>query len=282
MSPVTRILWLVLGLNLPVTAVKLAIGFSTGALAVVADGFHSLVDSSSNLVGLAGVWAAARPVDANHPYGHRRFETMATLSIGVLLLAAAWEILRAIVERLTGGPPPEITPTTLLVVALTLPVNLAIVAFETRAGRRLNSQILLADATHTRTDVYVTLGVLASLLGALLGLAWLDMVVAAVVVGVIVRAAWHILRAAALVLTDSAAADPEAVARIALDVPGVRYVHRVRSRGATDDVHLDLHVKVNPAITTTQAHSIASEVERRILTELPRLRRVVVHVEPPE
>ncbi|MBI4770866.1 MAG: cation diffusion facilitator family transporter, partial [Chloroflexi bacterium] len=198
MSPVTRILWLVLGLNLPVTAVKLAIGFSTGALAVVADGFHSLVDSSSNLVGLAGVWAAARPVDANHPYGHRRFETMATLSIGVLLLAAAWEILRAIVERLTGGPPPEITPTTLLVVALTLPVNLAIVAFETRAGRRLNSQILLADATHTRTDVYVTLGVLASLLGALLGLAWLDMVVAAVVVGVIVRAAWHILRAAAL------------------------------------------------------------------------------------
>lgn len=263
-----------------VTATKLIIGFRTGALAVVADGFHSLIDSSSNLVGLLGVWIAARPVDANHPYGHRRYETIATLAIGGLLLGAAWEITRAIVGRLFGSPAPDITPLTLLVVALTLPANLGIILFETRAARRHKSAVLLADAMHTRTDIYVTLSVLASLVGGLFGLPWLDVLVAAGVILIIVRAALRILYGASLVLTDSAVADPEAVARVAMSVPGVTNVHRVRSRGDTEAVHLDLHVKVNPAMTTSRAHGIASEVEHRLASALPNVVDAVVHIEP--
>ena len=279
-TSVSRVLWGVLILNLLVAAIKLAIGLSTGALAVVADGIHSTIDSSSNLVGLIGVWVAARPVDSNHPYGHRRYETMATLAIGGLLLGAAWEIARAIVGRLFGSPPPEISPATLLVVGLTLPLNLAIVLFETRAARRHNSAVLLADATHTRTDIYVTLSVLASLAGGLFGLPWLDVLVAAGVILIIVRAALRILYGASLVLTDSAAADPEAVTRIAMNVPGVTYVHQVRSRGAADAVLLDLHVEVNPAMTTSQAHGIASEVEHRLADAIPNVVDAVVHIEP--
>ena len=277
---VSRTLWAVLGLNLLVTAAKQVIGFRAGSLAVVADGFHSLVDSSSNVIGLVGVWVAARPVDANHPYGHRRYESLATLGIGGLLLLAAWEILRAAAGRLLGGAPPEVTTTTLLVVGLTLPVNLAVVMFETRAARQYHSSVLYADATHTRTDLLVTITVLASLAGGLWGLEWLDVAVAGGVVVVIVRAALGILRGATLVLTDSAVADPQAVARIALGVSGVTYVHRVRSRGTPDAVQIDLHVKVNPAMTTRQAHGIASEVEHRLAETMPNVVDSVVHIEP--
>lgn len=277
---VRRVLIGVLLLNLLVTAVKLAVGFSTGALAVIADGFHSVIDSSSNLIALAGIYAAGRPADANHPYGHRRYETIASLTIGVMLLGAGVEIVRSIVDRLSGDAPPAVTPIAFGLVLVTLPVNAAIAAYEARAARRLSSEVLMADSTHTRTDVFITVSVLASLGGALLGVYWLDVAVAAGVLLFILRAAFGIFRASSLILTDSAVANPEAVQRIAESVPGVWHAHRVRSRGPADAVHLDLHVKVHPGMGTSQAHGIATEVERRLSEQLPNVVDTVVHVEP--
>ncbi len=277
---VRKVLWGVLLANLLVTVIKITLGILTGALAVVADGFHSLVDSSSNLVGLAAVRLAARPPDERHPYGYRRYETLGSLAIGGLLLAAAWEILKAIFERLQGGATPHLTPVTLGLVALTLPVNVLIVVLETRFGKRLASQILLADAEHTRTDLFVTLSVLASLGGVWLGWRWLDVAVAAVVVLLILRAAWEILRDASGWLTDAVMLDPAAVEKVALEVPGVWYVHRIRSRGSPGAVFVDLHVKVYPGMSTRQAHAIASEVETRLTQAFANVVEVLVHVEP--
>lgn len=274
------VLLVVLVANLAVTVLKIALGIFTGALAVVADGFHSLIDSSSNLIGLAAIAFAARPADENHPYGYQRYETLGALAIGVLMLTAAWEIIKAIYERVVSGGQAELTLLTVGLVALTLPFNLLIVYLETRAGKRLKSDILLADAAHTRTDLFVSLSVLVSLVGVWLGLAWLDMVVAAGVVVLIVRAAIEILGRAARVLTDASAADSAQIERTARSVPGVEHVHRVRSRGADGSAFVDLHVKVHPGMSTLQAHAVATAVEDKLKAEVMGVRDAVVHIEP--
>ncbi|MBN1667820.1 MAG: cation diffusion facilitator family transporter [Anaerolineales bacterium] len=279
-AAVRRVLLAVLVANLAITAIKIVLGLVTGALAVVADGFHSLVDSSSNLIGLAAIRLASRPADEKHPYGYQRYETLGALAIGGLLLAAAWEIVQAVIERFGSGSQPDLSWLTIGLVALTFPVNLMVVILETRAGKRLKSEILLADATHTRTDLYVTASVLASLVGVWLGWPWLDQIVALGVVVMILRAAFHILRKAAGWLADNVGVDPAEIDAIAHSVPGVRYVHRVRSRGTADTIFADLHVKVDPWMSTSQAHAVASEVERRLKKEVPIIKEALVHIEP--
>ncbi|TAK13684.1 MAG: cation transporter [Anaerolineae bacterium] len=277
---VRRVLWAVLAANLAVTALKIGLGVTTGALSVVADGFHSMVDSSSNLIGLAAIRLAARPADEQHPYGYQRYETLGALAIGAMMLAAAYEIGRAIFERILTGAAPEISTFAVGLMLLTLPANGLVVILETRAGRRLGSEILLADARHTTTDLFVTFSVLASLIGVRLGWGWLDAVVAGGVVILIVRAAFGILRDTSDTLTDKMAVDPQRVEAIAAGSPGVRYVHRVRSRGAAGAAFVDLHVKVDPTMNTAQAHAVASEVERRLKEELAEVSDALVHIEP--
>jgi cation diffusion facilitator family transporter len=279
---VRRVLWMVLLLNLIVTAIKLVVGLASGSLAIVADAFHSVVDSSGNIVGLLGLWVAGRPADENHPYGHHKYETIATLTIGAMLLVAAFEIGRGVVQRLTGLAPAvsNISPETIGLMAVTFLINIGVTIYETRAGRRLNSSIIQADAMHTRTDLWVTLSVIASLIGTRLGLRWVDSVVAAGVVFLLVRAAYGILRSSSEELTDGASLDPAALQMIARGVAGVSDVAAVRSRGRADAIYVDLHIKVNPAMDADQAHGVASEVERRIADKLPGVVDTVVHVEP--
>ncbi len=280
-ASIRQVLWIVLWLNLAVTLIKLIVGLFSGALAVVADAFHSLVDSSSNIIGLFGVWIGGRPADDNHPYGHHKYETIATLSIGGMLLVAAFEIGKGVVERFFGSsPPPQVTPVTLGLMAFTFLINLAITFYETRAGKRLQSDILLADAAHTRTDLLVTLSVLISLIVAEFGWTWLDPLVAGGVVVLLVRAGLEILRSASYVLTDAAIANPDEVRRIALSVTGVRSVDTIRSRGRVDAGYADLHVRVDAAMDAEQAHNIATEVKRRIMGEMHGVLDAIVHIEP--
>ncbi len=278
---VRRVLWIVLVLNLAVTLVKLFVGLSSGALSVIADAFHSIVDSSSNVIGLIGVWVSARPADENHPYGHHKYETVAAMAIGAMLIVAGFEIGKGVIARFAGSAPaPQVTPITLGLMAFTFVINLAVVAYETRAGRQWQSSILLADAAHTRTDLYVTLSVIVSLIAARYGVTWLDPLVAGAVVILLFRAAYEIVHSTSDVLTDVAVANPKEVERIVLGVPGVTHVSGVRSRGRADAAYVDLHVKVNPAMDTDQAHGVATEVERRISTALPNVVDTLVHIEP--
>ncbi len=277
---IRRVLWVVLVLNLLVTAVKLVLGFSTGALAVIAEAFHSVMDASSNIIGLIGMWVAARPPDRTHPYGHRKYETVAALAIGALLLLAAWEILQAVFGRVFSGGAPEVETVDIVLLALTFPINLAIVLYEYRRARTLSSDLLEADVAHTRTDLFVTIAVVGSLVAVRLGWVWLDLLVAGAVVVLIGFTAVGILRRTSDVLADTVVLDPLQVERVARALPEVWQVHKVRSRGRSDSVHVDLHVKVDPGMSTQQSHSIASEVERRLKKDIPGVVDTVVHVEP--
>ncbi|MBI4772116.1 MAG: cation transporter, partial [Chloroflexi bacterium] len=228
---VRRVLWIVLALNLAVMLIKLGVGMASDSLSVIADAFQSVVDAASNVIGLLGMWVSARPADENHPYGHYKYETIAALGLGAMLLAAGYEIGKGVIARFLGTAPGlEITPLTFGLMGFTFLVNLGIVAYETRAGRQLQSQVLLADAAQTRTNLWVTVSVIGSLLGARLGWVWLDPTVAVVILGLLFRVAFDILRSTSEVLTDVAVANPNEVKRIALGVPGVRFVSGVRSR----------------------------------------------------
>jgi cation diffusion facilitator family transporter len=279
-SSVRRVLIEILLINLLATAMKFVVGAISGSIAVLADAFNSLIDSSSNVIGLLGIRAASSPPDADHPYGRRRYETLATLGIGALLLLAGWEVFQNVVDRILTGSAPDVQPISLALLAATVPINLFIVWYEGRRGRELHSDVLLADTTQTRMGLWATLAAFAGLIGVRMGLPWLDFVAALGITVVIGREALRILRTTSEELTDAAAIDANRVEQVAQQVAGVRDATGVRSRGRDDDIHLDLHIKVDPAMSTVQAHAIASEVERRLTSDLLGVVDAVVHVEP--
>ncbi len=277
---VRSVLWRVMFLNLLVAVAKIVVGLLTGALAMVADGFHSTMDASSNIVGLAGTAIAGRPPDENHPYGHRRFETMATLTIGGLLLVAAWEILKTAVERLFYGGVVQVTPASFGVMLVTMVINVLVVIYETSNGKRLRSDVLLADAMQTRVDFFISLSVIVGLAATTLGFPWMDTVIALLIVVLIGYAAYTILSRTTQILVDAAAIDPTAIRRVVESVPGVDSILRVRSRGPADTIYADIDVQVPPATTADHASAIAEEIADRVKTEFGGISEVQVHFAP--
>ncbi len=276
---VRRTLAVTLALNLAVAGAKLAVGAAIQSISMIADGFHSLTDSASNVVGLIGISLAARPPDEDHPYGHWKFETLAALLMGGLLAMTAWEILRSCFNRLLGGGAPEVGPLAVAVMVATMLINIAVTLYEQRQGRRLGSELLLADAAHTRSDVFVSLSVLASLAAVRLGYPRVDVFVAVVITAVIARAALQILRRSTVRLTDAAVVPAGEVRAVAMAVDGVRGVHKIRTRVAPGGGHADLHVQVRPDLRLDEAHAIGHRVADRLEQELG-LADVVTHVEP--
>ncbi len=228
---IRRVLAITMLLNFAATAIKLAAGISTGALSVVADGLDSLFDGVSNVIGLAGLYIAGKPPDAEHPYGHRKFETVAALSIAVLLFLTAWQLLVSAWERLATGTIPEVNLWTLAALLVSIAIQAGTSFYELRAGRRMNSEVLIADALHTRASILVSLSVLGGLGLLALGFDQADALLAGVVALVIAKIGVDVLRETLPVLVDQAAVDPQEIARVVGDVEGVESFHRVRSRG---------------------------------------------------
>lgn len=276
----STLIW-VLILNLTVAAAKLAVGWLSASISMVADGFHSLTDSASNIVGLIGLSVAGRPPDEDHPYGHRKFETLAALMIGALLAVTAWEVLKSCLDRLREGGAPEATPLTFWVMGTTLVINLGVSTWERREGARLKSDLLKADAAHTQSDVYASLAVIASLIAARMGFPQLDLVAAVVITVVIARAAFQILKANGMLLADTAMLPAEEVVSVATEVPGVISVHKVRTRATSRGGNADLHVQVDGSLPLLEAHRIGHDVADRLKERL-HFEDVLVHVEPPD
>ncbi len=188
---VRRVLWIVLVLNVGVAVAKLFVGWLVSSISMVADGFHSLTDGASNVVGLIGLSIADRPPDEDHPYGHRKFETLAALIIGALLSLTAWEVLQSLIHRLREGGEPEVTGLAFAVMIVTIVINIGVTTWEHRAARKYKSIILKADAAHTRSDVFASLAVIASLVAARFGYPQLDLIAAMVIIVMIGYAAFR-------------------------------------------------------------------------------------------
>jgi cation diffusion facilitator family transporter len=247
---------------------------------MVADGFHSLLDGSANIVGLIAMSVAVLPADHSHPYGHRKFESFAALGISLLLLLAAYEIGQSAFSRWQVGTVPHVTTFSFAVMIVTMGVNLFVSWYEARAARQLHSEVLAADAMHTRSDLYSSLSVLASLTAVRAGYPGLDVIAALFIVLLIGRTGIRIIGQSLTVLSDATRLPPGTVEKVALEVEGVREVHAVRSRGTDDAIYMDLHILVDPALTVAKAHEIAHKVEAYLKEQFPGVADTVVHVEP--
>jgi cation diffusion facilitator family transporter len=278
---VSAVLLNVLVLNLGVAAAKLVLGFTSGAVSVVSDGVHSLTDGLSNVAALVGFGVARRPPDRNHPYGHRKYETIAAAAIGGFLLVVTLEILETAWGRFRAGSSPAVTPMAFAVMGGTIAINLLVTRYERRAGQRLRSDVLLADAMHTQSDVWTSLTVVIALAASWLGYPVLDPIAALVVVVFIGHAAWVILRSTSDVLSDHIVIPDTEVRRVVLSVPSVMGCHEIRTRGSRNFVFLDLHIWMAAETPLVDAHEISHVVKDRLMQHFPAIGDAVIHIEPP-
>lgn len=281
-AAVSSVLVQVLALNLAVALAKIAFGYASGAISILSDGYHSLTDAASNVVGLVGVRAAGRPPDADHPYGHRKYETVAAAGVGVFLLLVFIELLRNAFNHLTGRTTvPAISAGSFIVMLVTIAINLFVVHYESREGERLASEVLIADATQTRGDVWTSIAVIAALAGAREGLPILDPLAALVVAGFIAHAGYQVARATTGILSDRIVIADLDLERVVMSVPGVLGCHQIRTRGSADHVFLDLHVWMRGDMPLTEAHEISHIVKDRLMTRYPQIADAIIHIEPP-
>jgi cation diffusion facilitator family transporter len=278
LTGIRRVLIVTMVLNFVAMGVKLAAGLATGALSVVADSLDSFFDGFSNVVGLAGLYAAGKPPDANHPYGHRKFETLAALSISFLLFLTTFQLLESAWARLGQAAGPSVNLWTLVAMVASIVVQALTSQYELRAGRRLRSELLVADALHTRASILVSGSVLGGLGLVRLGFPQADPILAGFVALMIAKIGIDVIRETLPVLVDQAAIDPRGIADVVEAVDGIESFHRVRSRGPSGSAAVDLHVRVSPEKTVQEANAIADEVRRRLLA-LEGIVDVTVHVE---
>lgn len=275
---IRRVLIVTMLLNFLATIIKLVAGIAVGSLSVVADGLDSLFDGLSNVVGLAGIYAASRPPDAEHPYGHRKFETVAALVIAFLLFLTCWQLIETAVSRLSEGISPQVNLLLIAAMVASILIQALTSYYELREGRRLQSEILVADALHTRASGIVSLSVILGLGFVRIGFPIADPILAIFVALMIAKIGIDILRETLPVLVDRAPIDPRKIATIVGGVAGVESFHRVRSRGAQGSAAVDLHLRISPNKTVQEADAIAHEVRRRLLA-LQSVNDVTVHVE---
>jgi cation diffusion facilitator family transporter len=287
-SEVRKVLLITLFLNLFVMGLKGAVGLSIGSLSLQADALHSVTDSLNNVLGLLASRLSSPYPDRDHPYGHHKFEAVAALGIAAFLGIACFEILQGAVERLwKGGKPIEITGAELWLLLLVLGVNIFVTAYESKVGRRISSPILIADAKHTLSDVWVTIAVLAGLFGVWQGnrlnmpqLQWLDVMLSFPVAGLVFYSGWTVLKDNLPWLVDEVAIAPETIYDIVMEVPGVINCHDIASRGLLGrQVFIEMHLIVEADDVET-AHRITEAVEARLEERFSPV-RVVIHVEPP-
>ncbi len=280
---VRRVLLITLALNLTVVIGKFIAGFLSGSLSVISDAVHSSVDSLNNIVGLVVMKYATAEPDDEHPYGHAKFETLAAFAIAGFLFVTCYQIAVSAITRILNPveQPPVISKLTVIVMVATIIINIFVTVYEQREGKRLNSEFLMADAVHTRSDILVSCSVLAGLGLVKLGYVWLDPIIA---LGIAVIIAWNgykIFKSTIPVLVDAAPVPADQIAEIVAKVPGVHSAHDIRSRiqGGTMYIEMHLHMQPNVERDHIKTHDLTEEIEHRLEEQFGHV-IATIHVEP--
>jgi cation diffusion facilitator family transporter len=279
---VRKVLIITLLLNIFVMLLKVVVGKLTGSLSLLADALHSVTDSANNILGLIANRFSSPHPDREHPYGHLKYEAVSALGISAFLGIACFEILQGAIERIfKGGEPVKISSPQLWILLLVLGVNIFVAFYERYVGKQVGSAILIADAQHTMSDIWVTIAVIGGLIGVWLGYQWLDIVLAFPVALLVFWSGWTVLKENLPWLVDEMAIAPEVIHAIAMSVPGVLNCHDIASRGVVGrQVFIEMHLVVDAPDVET-AHRITEEVEMRLEERFSPV-RVLIHVEPPQ
>ena len=286
---VRQVLVITLILNIVVLVLKLVVGIITGSLSLQADALHSFTDSANNVLGLVTNQLSSPQPDREHPYGHQKFEAIGALGIAAFLGIACFEILSHAVQRIfIASEPIEINGDELWILVIVLGINIFVAFYERRVGEKVGSRILIADASHTMSDVWITITVLLGLIGIwqseqwqLPQLQYLDLLLAFPVAYLVLKSGWKVLKTNLPWLVDEIAIAPELIHQIVIEVPGVVNCHDIASRGLLGrQIFIEMHLIVETMNVKT-AHDITEEVEKRLEEKFAPV-RILIHVEPPE
>jgi cation diffusion facilitator family transporter len=270
----------VLILNWAVALAKIIFGYWTKSNSMSADGFHSFSDGSSNIVGLVGIWFASQPIDKEHPYGHKKYETFYSLTIAILLFMVSVAVIHTAIERFKNPVIPDVNFYSFIVMAVTIGINFAVMFYEYGVGRKLNSDILISDSLHTRADILTSFSVITALVAVKVGYPLIDPIASLIIAGFISYAAFDILRQGSRVLCDTAVIDTTEIEKLVKSIEGVKTCHKIRTRGRIDDIFIDLHVLVKNDMHMDKAHDLSSRIEEAIKKRFPGVADVTVHLEP--
>ena len=277
---VRRVLIYTLILNCLVASAKVFYGYMTNSVAMMSDGFHSFFDGFSNVIGLFGTWIASRPPDKEHPYGHKKYENLFTIIIAVMIFATCFQVLRKVYFFFIEGYRTTVSPISFSIMFITIGVNVLVMLYESKKGKELGSSFLIADAMHTKSDIFVSVAVIVSLLFAKMGYYLVDPIVGIIIIFFIARIGYKILKEASQVLVDTVCIDTPAIKFVVNNIKGVRGCHDIRTRGSVNSTFLDLRVLVNKDLPTERSHEIADTIERELKKEFPSIVDIVVHIEP--
>ena len=279
----TRRVTLVSGVvNLGLSFAQVLIGLLANSAALVADGIHSLSDLFSDVL----VWFAARHAsmapDKDHPYGHGRFETAATLGLGILLVLVALGIIWGGVERLLDSERPVPGGIAVWVAAVGIVAKESLYWYTISVARRLKSEMLRANAWHHRSDAISSVVVLIGVAAAVAGFSYMDAVAAVVVGSMVAKIGWDLGWGALTELVDTALDDAEVdeAARVIMGIDGVRSVHMLRTRRHGAEASADVHVQVAPRLSVSEGHMISQAVEDRMIERVESITDVTVHIDP--
>lgn len=278
---IKAVLILILALNWLVAFAKIFYGLFTKCSSMTADGFHSLSDGASNIIGLIGIYLASFPKDEDHPYGHKKYETLFSLAIAAMLFVVCFNLLKEGIVKLFKPVVPEITIQSFVIMIVTMAINIFVMKYELKKGKSLKSDILVSDSMHTKADIFTSLSVIVTLCAVKLGFPLLDPIATILISLFIAHAGYDIIRDSSKILCDTAAiTDVKKIVDIVLGVKGVKTCHKIRTRGRPDDVHIDLHVQVNPDMHVDNAHEVSYTIEESIKKYMPEVTDVIVHIEP--
>lgn len=281
-NAVQKVLLYTLVLNLIVAFGKIGFGFKASLISMMSDGFHSLMDSSSNIIALVALYFSNKQPDDKFQYGYKKFESFASLSISFLLFLTSYEIVKSLMDRFNNATVPDVSIESFIVMIITILINIWVANYEKKKGIELNNQLLTVDASHTSSDILVSFSVLISVFAVKMGFPIFDFLASSVIVVIIASLAWKILSESIGVLSDSSSLDVRDVERVVLGIDGVISCHKVRTRGLNDNIHIDLHIQVNPNITIIEAHKIGHIVQNKLKETFKGVYDVITHVEPEE
>ncbi|WP_457673479.1 cation diffusion facilitator family transporter [Thiolapillus sp.] len=269
--------------NLILSAVKVVVGVIGNSQALIIDGIHSLSDLLTDILVLVASHHASHGPDENHPYGHGRFETAATLALGTFLVLVAGGIMWDSIERLShAGDAATPTAIALYAALFSILANEGLYWYTILVARRINSELLRANAWHHRSDAVSSIVVLVGVAGAMLGHGWLDLAAALIVGAMVAKIGWDLGWSAMRELVDESLEEDkvEQIRRIIRDIPGVSSLHMLRTRRQGHEAMADVHVQVDPMISVSEGHMIAIAVEERIKAEIEEISDVTVHIDP--
>ena len=272
-----------MGVNVALSIAQIIVGWFANSHSLLVDGFHSFSDLLSDLLVLFVARHSVRDADENHPYGHARLETLATLALGLMLVAIGAGFLYSAGEKAMHlGEAPPVGMAALYVAAGALAAKEWLFRYMLRAAKKANSAMLIANAWHSRSDAASSLVVAIGIGGSLIGFIYADLLAAAIVGALIIKMGWEFSRGALEELVDQGA-DAEQIAEIRnviRETTGVMDLHELRTRRMADRILVDAHVHVAPRISVSEGHRIAEQVRTNVRRACAQVLDVLVHIDP--